>query len=210
MLRDAAQLRWQRCSAGTAGDDDLAVAGSVLAGSLAVGVLAHAVDDVVVELVHRDEAVLVAVGPATAQALDEEAGEQRARLGGVEVGDAVGRRFLVGVLELGRRGERDATVALKAVAYVQRRPPPAFATPPRPNAPMWQQSRMKTIVRARLCCITSITKPSSTPLARRRSRRVVAVAKKSAASATARRGRRCTTAADRRAARRRRSPRSRP
>ena len=37
---------------------------------------------------------------------------------------------------------------------------PLLAIRPRPNAPLWQQSSMRTIVRARLSCMTPLTKPS--------------------------------------------------
>ena len=48
---------------------------------------------------------------------------------------------------------------------------------PLPNAPLWQQSRTRTIERARLCCITSLTKLSSIAVARSRLSAVVDVAK---------------------------------
>jgi hypothetical protein len=48
---------------------------------------------------------------------------------------------------------------------------------PLPNAPLWQQSRMRTIDRARLSCMTALTKLSSIAVARRKSSAVVAVAK---------------------------------
>lgn len=52
-----------------------------------------------------------------------------------------------------------------------------FGASPLANAPLWQQSRMRTIERARLCCMTSLTKLSSIAVARSRFCAVVAVAK---------------------------------
>ena len=52
-----------------------------------------------------------------------------------------------------------------------------FGARPLPNAPLWQQSSTSTIERARLDCITSLTKPSSIAVDRSSPSDVLAVAK---------------------------------
>jgi hypothetical protein len=52
-----------------------------------------------------------------------------------------------------------------------------FGLNPLVKAPLWQQSSTRTIVRARLCCITSLTNESSTPVDRSHFRIVLDVAK---------------------------------
>ena len=52
-----------------------------------------------------------------------------------------------------------------------------FGTRPFPNAPLWQQSSTSTIERARLCCITSLTKLSSIAVDRSSCSAVLVVAR---------------------------------
>jgi hypothetical protein len=52
-----------------------------------------------------------------------------------------------------------------------------LGTSPLPNAPLWQQSSTSTIERARLDCMTSLTKPSSIAVERSNRSFVLAVAK---------------------------------
>src|SRR5205809_160729 len=76
-----AQLRRERGAARALGQHDLPVADAQLPRRLLPRALTQPGEDVVVELVDRDVAVLVDVGLAGAQALDEVAGEQRSRPG---------------------------------------------------------------------------------------------------------------------------------
>ena len=143
------------------GDHNVAVADAALAWRLVRRALTHARVDVVIELIDRDTAVLAVrsaapvFSPSTRNRVNNDPGGTRPKsLRSPQL----------------RPPQRRTRWPLRRQRYVAPRPSkrPSTSTTgavlgasPSANAPLWQQSNIAGIDRARLCCITSRTRPSS-------------------------------------------------